>query len=74
MGGLFSSDVPPVPKPKPPAPMPDEESPLVKEAGRRQALAMFGSSGRRSTILSSTPRGPSANNVNFDSYDRRNLG
>jgi hypothetical protein len=52
--------------------MPDEESPMVREAARRQALAMLNTSGRRSTILSRPfGAGPSAN---FDSYDRRNLG
>ena len=72
MGGLFSTDTPKPPKPNPPAPMPDEESPLVKEAGRRQALAALGSSGRRSTILSRPfASGPTAN---FDTYDRKNLG
>lgn len=72
MGGLFSSDVPPVPKPKPPAPMPDEESPLVREAARNQQIKMLGSSGRRSTILSRPfASGPTAN---FDTYDRGKLG
>jgi hypothetical protein len=72
MSGLFSSDVSSPPRPKPPAPMPDEESPLVKEAGRNQALAMFGTSGRRSTILSSPfPTGPGANQ---DTFNRSKLG
>ena len=72
MGSLFDTSVPPAPKPKPPAPMPDEESPMVREAARRQSLAMLNTSGRRSTILSRPfGSGPTAN---FDSYDRRNLG
>ena len=72
MGSLFDTSVPPPPKPLPPAPMPDEESPQVREAARRQALNMMGTSGRRSTILSRPfGSGPTAN---FDSYDRRNLG
>ena len=72
MGSLFSSDVKSPPKPNPPAPMPDEESPLVKEAGRNQAIAMIGSSGRRSTILSRPfQSGPS---TNFDTFDRARLG
>lgn len=75
MGGLFSTSVPPVPKPKPPAPMPDEESPLVLEAGRRQAQAMLATSGRRSTILSRPfEKGPGANNNTFDTYSRPKLG
>lgn len=72
MGGLFDSDVPPPPKPKPPAPMPDEDSPAVREAGRRQAVSMLGTSGRRSTILSRPfGTGPSAN---YDTYNRDKLG
>jgi hypothetical protein len=73
MGGLFSTDVPKPPKPKPPAPMPDEESPMVLEAGRQEALARFGTSGRRSTILSQQS-GPGANANTFDTYSRGKLG
>jgi hypothetical protein len=73
MGGLFSTSVPAPPRPKPPAPMPDEESPAVIEAGRRQAAAMFGSSGRRSTILTQQ-RGPGANANTFDTFNRTKLG
>lgn len=75
MGGLFGSSVPTPPKPKPPAPMPDEESPMVKEAGRNQAIAALATSGRRSTILSKPfESGPGANNNTFDTYGRAKLG
>jgi hypothetical protein len=75
MGGLFSTDVPKPPRPKPPAPMPDEESPLVLEAGRQEAMARIGSSGRRSTILSAPfAKGPGANQNSFDTYSRGKLG
>jgi hypothetical protein len=55
MGGLFGGGgdaPPPPPPPKPPAPMPDDQSPLVKEAGRRRMADFAGRGGRSSTILS----------------------
>lgn len=73
MGGLFGGSPAPPPKPKPPAPMPDDQSPMVREAKRNEALSIVNREGsRRSTILSNPfGRGPSAN---YDTYDRSKLG
>jgi hypothetical protein len=56
-GGSKPAAPTPPPAPPPPAPMPTMNDQAAKDAAKKQAAAMAQSSGRMSTILTSTDSG-----------------